>query len=394
MKDKNDERTLRHSRDRHLGISISSEYYQRVPMFFTREAKEMELIGHYRGASAFLICNGPSFASLDHSLLRKPGIITYGMNNGAKSFRPNFWTCVDDPSRFLYSIWTDPCILKIIPFDHFEKRLFDNEKWAMSNIKVGDCPNVVGFRRNEKFVANRFLFEDTFNWGNHKDYGGGRSVMLPCLRALFLMGFRKVYLLGCDFNMSEEYTYHFDEQRAKGAVNCNKSTYKRLQDEYFPQLKPVFDEEGFKVYNCYKESGLKAFPYISFEDAIKETTKSLGDVEKERTWGLYDKPGEKSQTKVEPPEEEKKNLKKFKELRAIGLKSQMDNIQKQLKEMSQEIDMSVSASSAPSPLAEQLADHTTNQSTQSTNQSQLLPQEIKEMPQPETIQENVGNPQN
>ena len=195
-KDVNDDKTFRHSRDRHLGVSISSEFYQRVPMFFTREAKEIDLIGHYRGASAFLICNGPSFASLDHSLLKKPGVITYGMNNGPKTFRPNFWTCVDDPSRFLTSVWKDPCIMKIIPFDHFEKRLFDNEKWEMSKIKVGECPNVVGFRRNEKFVANRFLFEDTFNWGNHKDYGGGRSVMLPSMRALFLMGFRKVYLLG------------------------------------------------------------------------------------------------------------------------------------------------------------------------------------------------------
>jgi len=231
------------------------------------------------------------------------------MNNGPKTFRPDFWTCVDDPARFLKSIWLDPKVAKFIPMGSMEKKIFDNETWEMMNVKVGECPNVIGYRRNEKFVADRFLFEDTINWGNHKDYGGGRSVMLPSIRILFLLGFRKVYLLGCDFMMSEEYTYHFDEQRGKGAVNCNMSTYKRLKDEYFPQLKPFFDAEGFEVYNCNPDSGLKVFPHISFDDAIKEASSDLGDVANERTWGMYSKPSEKEKWKDELPEDKKNNLK-------------------------------------------------------------------------------------
>ena len=309
MKDKNDDSAFRFSRDRHLGVSVSNEFYQPCPMFFSREGSQLNIIGSYRGASAFMICNGPSFAKLDHSLLRQPGIITYGMNNGAKSFRPTFWTCVDDPSRFLMSIFLDPCITKFIPQATMEKKLFDNNKWEMTNIKVGECPNVIGYRRNEKFVANRFLFEDTINWGCHKQWGGGRSVMLPVLRTLFLMGFRKVYILGCDFNMTEEYTYHFDEQRSKGAVNCNTSTYKRLIGEYLPGIKPYLDAEGVEVYNCNPESGLKVFPFKSFEEAIEEATSPLGDVANERSWGMYSTPKEKDKWKDEPSEEEKKHLK-------------------------------------------------------------------------------------
>ena len=110
-----DDAAFRHSRDRHLGVSISNEFYQPVPMFFTREGASMPLIGHYRGGSAFLLCNGPSMAKLDLTQLNKPGIMTFGMNNGAKTFRPNFWTCVDDPKRFLKSIWIT-CQLKGITF--------------------------------------------------------------------------------------------------------------------------------------------------------------------------------------------------------------------------------------------------------------------------------------
>ena len=95
------------------------------------------------------------------------------------------------------------------------------------------------------------------------------------------------------------------------------------------------------------------FPYISFEDAIKEATGNVGDPEKERSYGLYSKPGEKDQCRAEPSDAEKKNIKKLRELRAQGLKSQMDNLQKQLKEMSEEIDMSVSdAQSADKSIGE------------------------------------------
>jgi hypothetical protein len=262
------------------------------------------------------VLNGPSLVSGDYDLskLNSPGVITYGVNNGPSTFRPTFWSCVDDPGRFLKSIWLDPRITKFVPHAHAEKPIFDNETWNEMRedgrrVLVGECPNCVFFHRNEKFVANRWLFEDKINWGNHKDYGGCRTVMLPALRILFLLGFRKVYLLGADFTMTEEYAYHFDEKREKGAVNCNMKTYKRMRDEYFPKLKPFFKEEGFEVYNCNPDSGLKdTFDFISFDDAISECTGKLGNVPNERTWGMYCKPGDKEKTKDEPAEHKKKHL--------------------------------------------------------------------------------------
>jgi hypothetical protein len=180
--------------------------------------------------------------------------------------------------------------------------------------KVGECPNVIGYRRNEKFVAERWLFESHIGWGNHKDFGGGRSVMLPALRILFLLGFRKVYLLGCDMRMTEQYAYHFDEQRSKGAVNCNMSTYDRLKSEYLPSLKPYFEAEGFNVYNCNPDSELKVFPYLPFEDAIKDATKNLGNIPNERVWGMYSNNDENLKLKQEPPKEQKKHLETLKEM--------------------------------------------------------------------------------
>lgn len=306
--DKADDAAFRHSRDRHIGAVVETEFHQYSPKFFTRDRAAVSLEGMYRGASAFLICNGPSFAALDHNMLRKPGVMTFGVNNGPKSFRPNFWTCVDDPVRFIKSIWLDPKIQKFIPQSHFEKQIFDNETWQSTKIKVGDCPNVLGYCRNEKFHEGRFLTENSMNWGCSQEYGGCRSVMLPALRILHLLGFRKIYLLGCDMKMSQTYTYHFDEKRDQGAVNCNMNTYDRLKSEYLPKLKPYFESDGCFIYNCNPDSELKVFPFVSFEDAIRESTHILGDIENERVWGMYSKPEEKSQWKNEAPIEQKTHL--------------------------------------------------------------------------------------
>jgi hypothetical protein len=247
----------------------------------------------------------------DLSKLKRPGIVTFGMNNGPRTIRPNMWTCVDDPKRFIKSIWLDPCITKFVPHAHAEKKLFDNEKWEEMDMLVGQCPNMIYYHRNEKFMADRFLFEDTINWGNSGENGGGRSVMLPTLRICFLLGFRTVYLLGADFKMSENYTYHFDEQRAKGAINCNMNTYDKLKSEYLPSLKEHFDEEGFEIFNCNPESELGVFPFVDFEEAIVASSVPLGDVDNERTWGMYSKPEEREKWKNEPQDNRKGHLSKI-----------------------------------------------------------------------------------
>ncbi len=253
--------------------------------------------GQFKGSHAFLIANGPSLNELDLAPLRQRWAMS--MNNGAKTFRGNANCTVDDPARFSASIWLDPTLMKFVPMSHFEKTLWDNrmvntdsglvQRWEESKLKVGDCPNVVGYRRNEKFHAPRWLSEETINWGNHAKWGGGRSVMLASLRILFMLGFRHVYLLGVDFEMSETKKYHFDEGRTAHAIKGNMDTYAKLQ-QWFAELQPHFEKAGFQVRNCNFHSKLTAFPFISYEDALVKSMARIGDPAHERTEGMYAKP--------------------------------------------------------------------------------------------------------
>jgi hypothetical protein len=120
------------------------------------------------------------------------------------------------------------------------------------------------FRRNEHFVPDQFLTSNTINWGEHTDSKdalgnkGGRSVMLVALRLLYHFGIRKVFLLGCDFNMDDNSKYHFEQDRSKSSQRGNNATYEILKSR-FEALLPYFDKAGFKVFNCNENQDLRYF---------------------------------------------------------------------------------------------------------------------------------------
>jgi hypothetical protein len=289
-KDQNDDAIARWGRSRHEGYrKFKHNFLQPAPLLFTQDHHPLWLGDIYRGRSAFLIGGGPSFASLDHAKLRQPGVLTMGLNNAPKTFRPNLWVCVDSPESFLRSIWLDPTILKFTPICHGRKFIFNSDAWEYMDVRVGDCPNVVYYKRNEHFQAKQFLWEDCLNWGNHKDHGGGRSVMLVALRLLFILGIRRVYLLGVDFKMDEKTTYHFEQSRAPGSVGGNNAAYRSL-NKWFRELRPLFEEQDFQVFNCNPASNLKAFEHVSFDEACSRALEEFDnvDVGRERTQGLYD----------------------------------------------------------------------------------------------------------
>jgi hypothetical protein len=293
-KDREDDKRFRQSRDRHEGFQIG-QYLNMPPMFFTRDRHPIWCNDMYRGCPVFIIASGSSFASIDTNLLQRPGVVTMGLNNSVKSFRPNLWCSVDNPQNFMKSIWLDPKIQKFVPICHSEKNLFDNERWEEIKTKVGDCPNVFYYSRNEHFRHEQYLFEDTINWGCHGEiecscgYKGCRSVMLAAIRIVYLLGFRTVFLLGTDFKMDAKHKYHFEQERSKGSINNNNKTYKAL-DARFSALQPIFKQNNFNIFNCVEDSGLHAFPFMDYTEAVKYATQFLPeDCTKERSEGLYDR---------------------------------------------------------------------------------------------------------
>ncbi len=260
------------------------------PLFFTANGAAMPLEGMYHGAHAFLVLNGPTVAQLPPGTLNGLHVMT--VNNGPRTIRGNMNVMLDSPGRFSLSQWLDPTIQKFVPLTHFGCRLFDNrlldkQRWQWARLRVADCPNVLGFRRNDKFDAARFLYEPSINWGNPPDDGGGRSVMLSSLRILFSLGFRYIYLVGADFKMDAANRYHFEmESDAKSAAG-NNHTYAKL-NERFTALRPHLERAGCNVWNCTPDSSLTAFAACPLSDALNAAKNEIGDWTQEKTAGMYD----------------------------------------------------------------------------------------------------------
>jgi hypothetical protein len=255
-------------------------------MIFNSSKKEIDLENIYKGSSIFLILGGPSFIPevieqpKRFKMLCDPGIITMGVNNSSKIFRPNLWVCGDYPSRFLKSVFMDPKIMKFTHERNFDKKLLN------SKIRACDCPNIYFLKVFYNFEIETYLDEKGFSFGQCQNNGGRRSTMMLVIKLLYYLGFKYVYLLGCDFHMEAEKMYSFEEHSSENHAQANNRLYNTLGIR-FKLLKNEFKKHDFHVYNCTEDTQLDAFEKLSFEDAYIQALKDFPDVENESTLNLY-----------------------------------------------------------------------------------------------------------
>ena len=242
-------------------------------IFRTFDHREVSIDGLYRDQSLFILFGGPSLAKMDLSALSQPGIMTMGVNNSPKIYRPKLWVSGDTPSHFMVSIWKDPTITKFASNGKSDigegNKIFDNNRWQTTETMVRDCPGVVFYGLSSKWNPDTFLTEKCVSWGNHgrrcecgfekseadkkkfktcpkcgESKWGTRSVFLIALKIAYVLGFRTVYLVGCDFRMEEGVqNYAWDQDRARGAIRNNNKTYGRL-NERCDKLRPIFEKTG------------------------------------------------------------------------------------------------------------------------------------------------------
>jgi hypothetical protein len=251
-------------------------------LLYTADGQSISLENWYRGRPVFLVCGGPSLAGLDLSQLRRPGVVTFAVNNVWASFRPHLWCCVDRPGNFIDTGWKDPAIIKFAPLGKVDAHLHVKNargEFRKSAYKLKNMPSTFFFRRNEKFRASTFLAEGTVNWGSHGKYTdhlgikGSRSVMLAAVRLIHYLGFRRVYIIGADFGMKDSpeekpaQNYAWKQWRHESSVSGNNATYISL-NKRFKALLPHLKTAKMKVWNCTPGGGLEAFPRMDFQEAV------------------------------------------------------------------------------------------------------------------------------
>ncbi len=261
----------------------------RDPLFITNRRKEP--IGEglrdlLAGRSAFLVCGGPSANDLPLEDLNRRGVFTFTVNNvaGHSRFRPNAFVCSDPPMKFHDSIWLDPAIMKFIPTPKLNRgrqrnklRYKENGSFKDLDVTTNQCPNVWAFKRRSWMAPDdTFFTTDDASWGNQnvgvKRTGERKTActMLCALRILRYLGASKIFLVGVDFKMSPFYGYSFNQARTVDASSSNNEHFEIVNDWLCRmEQQGCFKRFGLEIYNCFAESGLRAFPYVPFEEALK-----------------------------------------------------------------------------------------------------------------------------
>lgn len=278
----------------------------RAPILFTSNLNPAFLGDTFMGATAFLICSGPSLSKLDLLRLTERGILTCSVNNAGTQVRTNLWVSFDDPGNFSDVIWRDPGILKMIPYARLNMKIRTRNsanELVESDLSAADMPNTFGYRSNSEFYASRWLTEDTVNCGQtgkHEDelgIAGSRSVMMVAIKLLYYLGIRRVFLLGCDFRMKYgQQNYSFNQHRTRRSVRGNNRTYRALNAR-FQELMPHFEMAKFQVFNCTPKSGLSVFPFLDYEKAIAAARESMPKLVD--TFGMYEKTNTTVETQID-----------------------------------------------------------------------------------------------
>lgn len=260
--------------------------------FVSNNKKEMNMTGLFKDRPIFLVSSGPSLQLMNLDRIREVQAMSFGINNSWSIFKPDIWTCADSPDRFLYSCWKDAQILKLVPSGLRNKnlRFKKDEDFYVSEEKPLDCPNVLYYSRNLDFNHRTFLDENTVNWGCTGDkagslgHKGARSVFLSALKLCYVLGFRTVYLCGVDFKMNEGVqNYAFPQERSLSSVKGNNVSY-NVNSKRLEELNKLFLRNNYRVFNCNPSSHLKAFPFLSFDEAIQRCSEEIVEFEGSKGW--------------------------------------------------------------------------------------------------------------
>jgi hypothetical protein len=278
--------------------------------FRNRHNQTLEITDLFRGREAFLVCGGPSANDLPLEKLNQRGVLIFSANNWPgvlpPNVRPHVWLFNDKPIKFHEALFHDPAILKFMPVTlwHRQKRGWTvymkdpkNGKHIPSKWWPVDMPCSVGYVRNHEFNPETFLTAGSLCQGNDKKHAlalhnvkdpktkvkteqpipGKKpngfphviNTMFSAISLPYYLGVRTLYLVGCDFRMNVEKPYGFPQDKHRGGViACNEHFRSMLI--MFDALRPKFDQAGYKVFNCFKYSGLTSFPFKPFEECLDE----------------------------------------------------------------------------------------------------------------------------
>jgi len=251
-------------------IIVNYRFYKE----FAKYGKEAEkLHNKHKGERCFIVATGPSLNKTDLNLIKNE--IIFGVNTLYKGLDKFGMNCN-------YYVISDRTVC-----DRFSKDILDlDTNLILCYLSArGFLREKSKYKTKKPFVikgGGSIIRSKTFPKDISKQvYAGGSTVIIICLQLAYYMGFKEVYLIGCDCDYSNE--AHFDGKKA-GILTENRLKEEQHWERVFSAYricKKVFEEDGRKIYNSTVGGKLEIFERKNLEKLMEKAyARSMKTMEK------------------------------------------------------------------------------------------------------------------
>ena len=228
------------------GVTYNKEYALSDEML-------TQLYNVHLGERCFIIGTGPSLNKTDFTPIKDE--ILFGVNKlyldtPRFGISPQYW-CVADAPLFDYTHFDLLKLETVLFLTAGAGQLFLNHKLAF----IGEDTNEPIIVRPKSDMKTSMEFSKNALQGVN-----GGMVTLSCLQLAYHMGFREVYLIGCDCTSKGSHSYGAKDSNVTG--NDDWSTLFKT----YEVCKRVYEEDGRKIYNATVGGALEVFERVRLED--------------------------------------------------------------------------------------------------------------------------------
>ena len=222
----------------------------------------------YLGQRCFIVCTGPSLKIEDLEKIRKHGDITFSCNKIDKLFdrtewRPDYYCISDEGYMFnmLSSMNKVPSKMQFYPTESFLTTRFCKH-------------NAVWLEAIREYCENGDMF--SYDIEDHINAFG--TVTYSLLQLAVYMGFKNIYIIGCDNSYSKTRlkdgtvvdrggSNYFEGGNSKKTDKVVVDTW--IMDMAYSLARKEADSHDFTIYNATRGGYLKAFPRVDFDSLFE-----------------------------------------------------------------------------------------------------------------------------
>lgn len=243
----------------------------RDPIFSVINIFTVKSLSKYKNkydGSCFIIGDGPSIKDQDLSILENCNTFVtnrFVLNKYIRFFKKCNY-CISDPAflkennkHILENIFS---LLRVNSgLQLFVSNRYVTNFWFMNNT-LFESTNFVFFRK-QKTVYNLKTIEVNPKYGF---YYANTIILDVCIPLAFYMGFKKIYLLGCESNYSQKSTHFYGSNNnvKKSAKDLSRNEWYKIVNQSYGYASDYFSSHGREIIDCSANSKITTLPKQKF----------------------------------------------------------------------------------------------------------------------------------